>query len=185
MRQEHAVVIGGSMAGLLASQVLAERYERVTVIERDKLDGTKANRPGVPQGRHTHGLLAGGRQALETLFRGISEELTANGGVLGDIVGASRWFLEGACHARFASGLEGLFMSRPFLEHYVRERVRKLPNVAFRENCTVRRLLTSANKNTVRGVECANAAVSADLVVDTSGRFTCATVVGRTGVPEA
>ena len=31
----HAVVIGGSLAGLLAARVLTDRFERVTVIERD------------------------------------------------------------------------------------------------------------------------------------------------------
>ena len=34
---EHAVVIGGSMAGLLAARSLTEAYERVTVVERDAL----------------------------------------------------------------------------------------------------------------------------------------------------
>ncbi len=33
----HALVIGGSMAGLLATRVLSEHLERVTIIERDQL----------------------------------------------------------------------------------------------------------------------------------------------------
>jgi integrase len=33
----HAVVIGGSVAGLLAARVLADHFARVTVIERDRL----------------------------------------------------------------------------------------------------------------------------------------------------
>src|SRR6266540_3841881 len=55
---EEAVVIGGSMAGLLAARVLADRFDRVTVIDRDRFpDGAKF-RKGVPQSRHLHGLLA-------------------------------------------------------------------------------------------------------------------------------
>ena len=115
----HAVVIGASMAGLLAARVLSERYEQVSVIERDKLANSRENRRGVPQGRHTHGLLAGGRQALEVLFPGISGQLVAAGAVRMDIVNDTRWFMEGACHTRFQSGLEGLLMSRPFLESMV------------------------------------------------------------------
>ena len=33
---EHAVVIGGSMAGLLAARVLSDHFERVTIVERDR-----------------------------------------------------------------------------------------------------------------------------------------------------
>jgi glycine/D-amino acid oxidase-like deaminating enzyme len=47
----HAVVIDASMAGLLAARVLSDRFERVTIVERDRLpDGAEARR-GVPQGR--------------------------------------------------------------------------------------------------------------------------------------
>ncbi|MCW5850007.1 MAG: hypothetical protein KIT87_07975 [Anaerolineae bacterium] len=34
-RSEHALVIGGSVAGLLAARVLADHFERVTVVKRD------------------------------------------------------------------------------------------------------------------------------------------------------
>ena len=36
---EHAVVIGASMAGLVAARALADAYERVTVVDRDALPG--------------------------------------------------------------------------------------------------------------------------------------------------
>ncbi len=39
----HAVVLGASMAGLLAARVLAEFYESVTVVERDELPDAAAN----------------------------------------------------------------------------------------------------------------------------------------------
>jgi 2-polyprenyl-6-methoxyphenol hydroxylase-like FAD-dependent oxidoreductase len=59
----HALVIGGSMAGLLAARVLSEHFERVTILERDHLIDDAQPRKGVPQGRHVHGLLAGGRNS--------------------------------------------------------------------------------------------------------------------------
>ena len=31
----HAVVVGGSIGGMLAARVLADRFDRVSVIERD------------------------------------------------------------------------------------------------------------------------------------------------------
>ena len=35
--RHHAVVIGGSMGGLLAARVLSDHFEQVTIIERDRL----------------------------------------------------------------------------------------------------------------------------------------------------
>jgi 2-polyprenyl-6-methoxyphenol hydroxylase-like FAD-dependent oxidoreductase len=168
--RSHAVVIGGSMAGLLAARVLADHYRRVTLIERDKLPSAIETRRGVPQGRHTHGLLAGGREALDKLFPGISEQLIAAGALNSDIIGESRWFMEGACHCRFQSGLIGLLMSRPFLEGFVRERLRAITNVWIRDNEDICGLLSSADKSRVQGVLLKGEALAADLVVDTSGR---------------
>lgn len=59
--RKHAIVLGGSMAGLLASRVLFDHFEQVSLIERDALPTRPEQRRGVPQGRHTHGLLASGR----------------------------------------------------------------------------------------------------------------------------
>lgn len=45
---DHAVVLGGSMAGLLAARVLADVDHRVTVVERDDLRASTEPRRGVP-----------------------------------------------------------------------------------------------------------------------------------------
>ena len=52
---EHAVVIGASMGGLLATRALADFYGRVTVLERDVFPVADIPRKGVPQGKHAHG----------------------------------------------------------------------------------------------------------------------------------
>jgi predicted NAD/FAD-dependent oxidoreductase len=54
--QRRAIVIGGSMGGLIAARALSDNYAQVTIVERDELPAQPANRRGVPQGRHTHGL---------------------------------------------------------------------------------------------------------------------------------
>ena len=76
---EHAVVIGGSMAGLLAARSLAEAYERVTVVERDALPAGLEGRRAVPQGRHAHALLPHGQACLDALLPGFGAELVAAG----------------------------------------------------------------------------------------------------------
>jgi 2-polyprenyl-6-methoxyphenol hydroxylase-like FAD-dependent oxidoreductase len=76
---EHAVVLGGSLAGLAGAAVLAQRFERVTIVERDCLPPTGRNRKGVPQGRHVHVLLPGGLRGLAELFPGVREDLRERG----------------------------------------------------------------------------------------------------------
>jgi 2-polyprenyl-6-methoxyphenol hydroxylase-like FAD-dependent oxidoreductase len=162
--------MGGSLAGLLAARTLADYFQQVLLVERDALAASGENRRGVPQGRHTHGLLGGGRELLEQLFPGISEQLVTTGAVPGDILRDSRWFLEGACHCRFPSGLDGLLMSRPFFEAAVRERVRSLPNVQFRDKTEVCGVVMCADKSRIEGVQIGGEVVRGDLVVDTTGR---------------
>lgn len=52
--KDHAIVMGASMAGLLATRVLSDHFQRVTLVERDGLPEEAENRQGVPQGRHLH-----------------------------------------------------------------------------------------------------------------------------------
>ena len=40
----HAVVLGGSLAGLLTARVLADHFEEVTLIERDAYPDTTESR---------------------------------------------------------------------------------------------------------------------------------------------
>jgi 2-polyprenyl-6-methoxyphenol hydroxylase-like FAD-dependent oxidoreductase len=167
---QHAVVIGGSMAGLLGARVLSEYCERVTVVERDKLPDGAEQRRGVPQGRHTHGLLASGSDTLERYFPGLKIELVAGGAVPGDVLDNMRWFLEGGCHAQASSGLAGFMMTRPMLESRVRARVTSIPNVVLRENVSVDRLDFHAPSGRVIGVRAGSEAIPADLVVDATGR---------------
>ena len=65
---EHAIVIGAGMGGLAAAKSVAPYFNRVTVLDRDALPEGPDVRPGTPQARHAHALLAGGSRALEALF---------------------------------------------------------------------------------------------------------------------
>ena len=76
-RGETAVVLGASMAGLLAARVLADFYQAVTVVERDVLPTDPVNRRGVPQGRMIHAVQTRGLQIMDELFAGLAHELEA------------------------------------------------------------------------------------------------------------
>jgi hypothetical protein len=76
MIEKHAIVIGGSIAGLVAGRVLAEHFERVTIVERDRLPAGPEARRGVPQARHVHILLWRGQTLLEQFFPGLQADLS-------------------------------------------------------------------------------------------------------------
>ncbi|HEY3738498.1 MAG TPA: hypothetical protein VGL53_01580 [Bryobacteraceae bacterium] len=169
---KHAIVIGGSMGGLLAARVLADHFETVTLIDRDLFPDSPEHRRGVPQSRHTHGLLASGRRALERFFPGFSQEMLDAGALSGDMIASSKWFFEGGLFAKFPSELTGFLLSRPLIEYLVRKRVRSIPNVKFMEGTIVTGLLPSAIQGNARvaGVRLEDRELKADLVVDASGR---------------
>ena len=126
---DHAVVLGGSMAGLLAARVLADSYVRVTVVERDPLPVAAGHRRGVPQGRHVHALRARGRELIEELFEGFTNELVAGGAEIGDELAQARWLFSGQRLARTTTGRTVLSLSRPMLEGHLRARVRAIGTV--------------------------------------------------------
>lgn len=166
---EHAIVIGGSMAGLLAARVLRAYYASVTVVDRDCFPLEDVCRRGVPQARHAHGLLASGRLVLDLLFPGISEDLVGRGALAHDIGQSTRWFLEGGCHIQAMSGLESLVLSRPLLENTVRRRLLELPDVRIRENFVVERLVANGQSR-ITGVMGAGESITGNLVIDATGR---------------
>jgi len=57
---QRAVVIGAGIGGLSTAGALAQYFERVDILERDRLVTAAKSRPGTPQDRHAHDLLAGG-----------------------------------------------------------------------------------------------------------------------------
>jgi 2-polyprenyl-6-methoxyphenol hydroxylase-like FAD-dependent oxidoreductase len=169
----HAIVIGGSMAGLVAARILSAHFDRVTIYDRDALPDEIENRRGVPQGRHGHGLLASGLRGLKALFPDLERDLLEGGAVAGDVLGNFRWFQHGYYKAKFPSGFDGLLLSRPLLEVTLRRQVMRLPNVRIVDNTRIAGLVTEGGS--VRGVRVVQlkrepCTVLADLVVDAGGR---------------
>ena len=121
-KRDHAIVMGASMAGLAFAKALTAGFDRVTIVDRDQLPDGTADRRGVPQGRHVHGLLPAGASALDELFPGLLAEMVANGAPTGDIAERARVFLNGHRLARGRVGREVVFASRPFIEAHVTHR---------------------------------------------------------------
>ena len=176
----HAVVLGGSLAGLLTARILSDHFEHVTLIERDAYLDTTETRRGIPQANHVHGLLARGREILEELFPGLQDELVAAGAPLLDIANEFAWFTPKGWGVRFPSDLMILAFTRPLLDLHVRRRLSTNTKVEILDNTDVVRLLPDSKGNQLAGVLiCPRVSeadrrvateLRADLVVDTTGR---------------
>ncbi|MGE5526309.1 MAG: FAD-dependent oxidoreductase [Rhodospirillaceae bacterium] len=174
-REGAAIVLGGSMSGLLAARSLSDHFERVTIVERDvPADGSHL-RKGVPQAAHAHGLLASGYRLIDEYFPGIMDELESLGAPRGDVTGSFLWFQYGRWKLRYDSGLRGITVSRSCLEAAVRRRLCAIPNIVFLDGTAGVKPLFDAASSRVTGLlvrrrDGLESALDAKLVVDASGR---------------
>ena len=195
---QHALVLGGSLAGLLAARVLTDHYERVTIVERDSFPTEPAPRRGVPQMNHVHALLARGRLILEQLFPGLNDEMMSAGAPLFDMADDLAWLTPGGWGVRFQSDLRVLSFTRPLLDFQVRRRLAEKHNVHVLDHTEVVRLLPDAQNKGLSGAlvrahdresqTFTETKLLADLVVDATGRGSQArrwlTALGHTAPEE-
>jgi 2-polyprenyl-6-methoxyphenol hydroxylase-like FAD-dependent oxidoreductase len=172
----HAVVLGAGMAGLATAQVLSNYFSKVTVLERDLLPSEPAPRSGTPQAPHAHALLAGGLQALESLFPNFGQELFNAGAVRTRAGKEIR--LERPGFDPFLSrdlGFDIFFMSRPLLEAVTRRRVQENPSIEIRTRHRATEIVASPDTLRVEAVRCDGEdgralTIDADFVVEATGR---------------
>jgi 2-polyprenyl-6-methoxyphenol hydroxylase-like FAD-dependent oxidoreductase len=180
--RSHAVVVGGSLAGMLAARVLSDHFGSVTVLERDRFTETPAARKGLPQGRHVHGLLERGRRAIERLLPNLTGELVRSGAHLLDATRDVASMNPYGWYVRVPGNLRLLACTRDLIDRGVRGRVAALPNVLIRQGTDVVGLIREpSDRDRVAGVRLRSrsadaeldrggAELAADLVVVADGR---------------
>lgn len=175
---KHALVIGGSIAGLLAARVLAKHFEQVTIIERDQYPHDPGHRPGTPQDRQVHVMLLRGQRTLEALFPGLGRKLLAQGAVERDYGPETFYFYGKRCpSSQIPAGvLRGWCCSRLLLEWQLHQELQALPQIIWKEGVEVVQLLSDKHHQRVTGVRCrarnhqeGEQTFLGDLVVDASG----------------
>jgi 2-polyprenyl-6-methoxyphenol hydroxylase-like FAD-dependent oxidoreductase len=177
---EHAVVIGGSIAGLVSARILADYFDQVTILERDHIEPQPEVHKSTPQGNHLHTVLMGGLQVLSELYPGFGEKLHGMGAVA---VRMTRDFpiyrpdgvafsLTGTVREPRDLGIQLYSQSRGLLEHCLRQCTLALPNVSAECDAPVTRLLDREGR--IEGVSYKYhdepRSLSCDLVLDCGGR---------------
>ncbi|QRG68655.1 FAD-dependent oxidoreductase [Brevibacillus choshinensis] len=171
-----AIIIGGSIAGLLSARVLSDYYAEVLIMDKDELPTVLQDRSGTPQAFHPHRFTTRGKMITEGFFPGFEDELVANGA-------PSSWNKTVFNSNQYGS-ITGQYQrndikfSRANLESVIRQRVLSIPHVHVLAKHDVIRLLASPDHTAVTGVLVRDRSaagtvteVKADLVVDASGRF--------------
>lgn len=165
-----AIVLGGSISGLLAARVLTNHFDRVTIVEKDKLASGLEPRKTAPQGAHAHALLSRGRMIVEDLFPGITDELVTNGATLAGIKDVRVYVL--GWRKTFDDAERVLAMTRPFFEATLARRTRALNNVTVLEDTEATGVTGTTDLATGITVHDANGTrnLAADFIVDARGR---------------
>ncbi|HKV55091.1 MAG TPA: FAD-dependent monooxygenase [Candidatus Binataceae bacterium] len=176
----HAIVIGGSIGGLVTARVLSDHFERVTILERDHIESRPQVHKSTPQGNHLHTVLLGGLRVLSRLYPGFTDRLHAMGAVP---VRMSKDFpvyrpdgvsysLTGTVKEPHDLGLQLYSQSRGLLEHCIRQFTLAVPNISAECDAPVETLIYRNGR--VEGVRYRRAgeplSLAADLVVDCGGR---------------
>jgi 2-polyprenyl-6-methoxyphenol hydroxylase-like FAD-dependent oxidoreductase len=172
---EHAIVIGGSIAGLATASILSRYFSQVTIVDGDSFPAGPVDRTGVPQGFHQHVLLAAGRQVMDEIFDGMDAQLEQMGAETVAWGKEVRIFAPSGRVPGFPGEIVTRPCSRALLEYVVRNRVRSHANVRWIEGTKVMGLSKSqsgrvANVHTRCRQTGSEQILKADFIVDASGR---------------
>ncbi len=177
---QHAIVIGGSIAGLMTARVLADFFDSVTVLDRDQISAEPAIHKSIPQGNHLHLLLLGGQQVMSQLYPNFTDSLQQLGAVrlrAGKDMACffhnrKAYSLTGSIRQPHDLGFDFYCQSRGLLEYCVRQATLTHSNVKIRTECPVAGLIWEGGR--VQGVgvtqDGERSSLEADLVVDAGGR---------------
>ena len=171
MMLEKAVVVGGSITGLLAARVLSDYFKEVILIERDNYKPIDKVRRGTPQANHIHILLVKGKEILLNFFPELERDLLKKGANKIDFLNDSRYRLPSGWAPKFNSGIITFACTRTLLENTIRNQIQKISKIKIEEGKQVTSFVAEKpNKISLKTKE--DEEIHGDLIVDCTGRNT-------------
>jgi 2-polyprenyl-6-methoxyphenol hydroxylase-like FAD-dependent oxidoreductase len=174
-KTQRAIIIGGSMGGLLTAKVLSQYFKEVLIIEKDELPDKPVDRVGTPQGFHPHRFTPRLKLILNHLFPGYNDILLENGAP----TTFNKHVYQVHHYGKLSIGPSEeneATCSRALLEWTIRGYIKKLPNIRFLEKHDVLGLQAISDGTIITGVHLRDQVtkqekfLSADMVLDISGR---------------
>lgn len=169
---QHAAVIGGSIAGLLAARVLAAHFQHVTVLEASPEVLGRGGQHETAQSGHVHTLLTGGLDILKRLFPGFEARLASAGAIPVDFAHDFQFFHYRVRKLRFASDMNGFLQTRSLLQSCLFEELQQVRNVHFRFATRLTGIAPGETppRSGLRLMTQTGETIVAEFVVDASGR---------------
>ncbi|TPX69829.1 hypothetical protein SpCBS45565_g02183 [Spizellomyces sp. 'palustris'] len=177
-RNGTAIVVGGSIAGLITSAVLLNHFDRVVVLESEEIvlneHGKEGERKHVPHGRLGHVLLPLGLRVVKMLFPGLENYLLERGAIPTQLSTQYQHIYGGLIkQAPYVPDTGIILTSRPLLESSIRQQLLLSNRIEFRTGTVVTGLVV--HEGDVRGVKVFDGENKAGIVegvvvVDATGR---------------
>ena len=169
--QEKAIVIGGSISGLLAARVLSDYFKEVILIEKDNCIDNGKVRIGTPQANHIHILLVKGREILQDFFPELEGDLLKKGANKIDFLNNSRYHLPSGWAPKFNSGIITFACTRTLLENTIRHQIKKISKIKIEQGKQIISfVLEKSNRISLKTKD--GKVIHGDLIVDCTGRNT-------------
>ena len=168
-----AIIVGASLAGLMAAKAISPYYSEVIILDKDKLEDKPIAHKGVSQGHHAHSILKAGEEALEELFPGVREELLNTGAHYVDFGNEIGWKHHGKWKASLSKPYYVLMQSRVFLEWSIRKRLLQSEGITLYQEAKVADVvfneLNEVSEVCIQSIDGKAETFDCDLLIDASG----------------
>jgi hypothetical protein len=171
-RDQHALIVGVGLDGLLAARVLLEHFRQVTLISPDSPADSSALPQTIWQALPSHVLAVQGYRALERLFPGLTAELMVAGAPTVEWTADTVTLLPGGWAPRFHSDLISRPVTGALLAHLVRQRLQDYAGgrVTFLDERAVVSVRPGQTVSLTARHHDETETLTADLLVDAGGR---------------